>query len=111
MPTRPKSPELMTKKRNESSKYNKIHKERLSKNLGSLWENEPTFNIQNDEKYSQSKSFSNIHEGRYVKKLPKDRDHSRHSRDISPTILVPPNIEALKQKVRDQIRTLDTLKF
>lgn len=109
----------MTKKRNEYTKYNKRQREKLDKNLGSLWENEQsnemineqTFNSQIEEKYTQSRSYSNIRDGRYVKKLPKDRDNSRNSRDISPNIFSPPDIEALKQRVRNEIRTLDSLKF
>lgn len=45
------------------------------------------------------------------KKLPKNMKQYRQDRDLTPSIFGPPNIEALKQRVREEIKTLDTMKY
>lgn len=55
----------------------------------------------------KKRSVANIKDGRYVKKVP-------NNRDISPVHLQegelfgPPDIEELKKRVRDEIKALDT---
>mmetsp|Transcript_32430 Transcript_32430/g.28716 ORF Transcript_32430/g.28716 Transcript_32430/m.28716 type:complete len:165 (-) Transcript_32430:29-523(-) len=51
-------------------------------------------------------SFVNLQDGRYKKNFEK-KDRTVNM-DISPGIFGPPDIEALKQRVRDEIKALDT---
>jgi hypothetical protein len=94
------------KLRNEESR----EKWQKTSDLGHFWNQEKfTQNSPISDQFQEDRS-QEMSSNSLFKKLPKNMKQYKQDRDLTPNIFGPPNIEALKQRVREEIKTLDTMK-